>query len=149
MRKVLVTFIYLLLAGTVWGQASRLPVIDPDIIGRWDYLKTVKSDGTEEFMNIGREHYYSDGTVIFVNMFVKPYSPYRIPKTHQELATAFESYHSGLGTFETNLHNNVLRIHLISTADTSSLGLIYDFGYKIEDDILIFDDQYYFRRAKD
>ena len=149
MTRSLCIISFFLLAGVTYGQAQKLPVIDPQIIGRWDYLKTVRSDGTEELMDIGREHYYPDGTVMFVHMFVKPFSARNIPTTHEELVTAYDSYHSGLGTFETNMYNNVLRIHVISAGDTSSLGLIYDFGYEIKDDIIIFDNTYYFRRVKE
>lgn len=149
MKKILIVAALLLIAGISFGQATKMPVIDPQIIGRWDYLRTVGSDGSEELMIIGREHYYSDGTVMFANMLVKPYSMGELPTTHEELVAAYDSYHSGLGTFETNLENNVLRIKIISTRDTSSLGVIYDFKYEIQDDIIIFDDTHYFKRVNE
>lgn len=149
MKRSFFLISFFLLAGVAYGQAHKMPLIDPQIIGRWDYLKTVGSDGSEELMIIGREHYYSDGTFMFANMLVKPYSKDELPTTHEELVAAYERYHSGLGTFETNLENNVLRIKIISTSDTSSLGLIYDFKYEIKDNIIIFDDTHYFRRVND
>ncbi len=129
MKKIFVATVLLLSAGIAIGQARKLPEIDPQIIGR--------------------EHYYADGTVMFVDMMVKPYTFYNFPKSHEELVAARSEYFSGLGTFETDIAHHVLRIKLISTGDPGQLGVVFDLNYVIDQDVIIFDNQHYFQRVKD
>ncbi len=149
MKKIFVATVLLLSAGIAIGQARKLPEIDPQIIGRWDYVKSVDENGLEERKIIGREHYYADGTVMFVDMMVKPYTFYNFPKSHEELVAARYEYFSGLGTFETDIAHHVLRIKLISTGDPGQLGVVFDLNYVIDQDVIIFDNQHYFQRVKD
>jgi hypothetical protein len=149
MKRTLSILTFLLFAGVVIGQGTVKPEIDPQIVGRWDYVKTVNEDGSEEYSMIGLEHYYADGTVIFVDMPVKPFAKGKAPNTHEELVAAKLDCWSGLGTFETDKKNNLLSIRTVACNDPESLGESFEVKYEIKGDSIIFEDKYHFKKAKD
>lgn len=148
MKKLLFVFIGLILIAGAFCQGTAKQQIDPEIVGRWDYLKTVNEDGSEEFNMIGLEHYYADGTVIYIDMWVKPYEKGNKPDTHEELAAARGKYSTGLGTFETEKDNNLLRIRTVACTNPDGMGNSYEVKYEIKGDVIIFDGKYYFTRAR-
>jgi hypothetical protein len=149
MKRTLSFFTFLLFAGVAIGQGVPKPEIDPQIVGRWDYAKTVNEDGSEEYNMIGLEHYYADGTVIYIDMSVRPYAKGDAPNTHEELVAAKVEYWTGLGTFETDKKNNLLRIRNVACDDPDGLGESFEVKYEIKGDIIIFENKYHFKRAKD
>ena len=149
MKRALLILSFFLLTGIVIGQGISKPEIDPEIVGRWDYVKTVNEDGSEEYSVIGLEHYYADGTVIYVDMPVKPFAKGEAPDTHEELVAAKKDYWTGLGTFETDKKNNLLKIRRVACGNPEGLGESFEVKYVIKDDIIIFADKYYFRKVTD
>lgn len=148
MKKLIIVAAIILFAGVIIGQSTIKPEIDPEIVGRWDYLKTLNEDGNEKYSMISMEHYYADGKVMFITMRVTPYALDKVPKTHEELVSALKKYDSGLGIFETNKKNNSLRITRVAGDNRKNLGNAFRVKYKIIGDTLIFDNTYYFIREK-
>ncbi len=71
MKKLMIISAILFAAGMLFASEPAGPEIDPEIVGRWDYQKTVLEDGTEVHNIIGMEHYYADGTAIFANLITE------------------------------------------------------------------------------
>jgi len=118
------------------------------IVGRWEYLKTVNSDGTEDYRIMGIEHYYADGRVVYLNMWLQPLSLDSIPKTRDELLTSFDVTDGGMGTYEVNPEKNWLKISLETCTDTALVGKSFELKYEIKEDTMIFRDSHYFIRIK-
>ena len=119
------------------------------IVGRWEYLKTVNPDGTEEFGIIGMEHYYGDGTVIYLNMWLNPFSLDSIPQSQDEIISALQITDGGIGTYETDPENHLLKITLKVSTDTTYIGKPFELKYDIIGDTIVFRDLYYFVRVKE
>jgi hypothetical protein len=148
MKKLILCPILLLAAGLTFGQGLSQPEIDPEIVGRWDYLKSVV-DGKEVYALVGSEHYYADGKVMFINWHLKPYPMDQVPESSKELAKHHDHYFSGMGTYTTDKENNLLVITPYAVSDTSNLGGFFKVKYEIRGDTIIFVDQYYFTRAEE
>ena len=120
-----------------------------EIVGRWDYLKTVNQDGTEEFGIMGMEHYYQDGTVIYLNMWLNPFSLDSIPQSKDEIISALQITDGGIGTYETDPENNLLKITLRIRTDTIYIDKHFELRYEIIGDTIVFRDKYYFVRVRE
>jgi hypothetical protein len=147
MKKLILCPILLMAACVTFGQGLPQSEIDPEIVGRWDYLKSVV-DGKEAYALVGSEHYYADGKVIFINWHLKPYPLDQVPESSKELVKHHDHYFSGLGTYTTDRENNLLVITPYALSDTSQLGGSFKVKYEIRGDTIIFVDQYFFTRAK-
>jgi hypothetical protein len=147
MKELILCLILLMAVCVIFGQGLPQSEIDPEIVGRWDYLKSVV-DGKEVYALVGSEHYYADGKVIFINWHLKPYPLDRVPETSKELAKHHDHYFSGMGTYTTDKENNLLAIEMLAVNDTAYLGATAKVRYEIRGDTIIFMDQYYFTRAE-
>ena len=149
MKRSIIAIAFSLLAGLAIGQNSAKSEVQSSIVGRWDYFKTVNPDGSEEYGIMGREHYYSDGTVLYLNMWLNPFSIDSLPKTQKELLSAFQISDGGIGTYEVTPEKNLLRITLDVSTDTAWIGKPFELKYEIIGDTIVFRDLYHFVRVKE
>ena len=141
---------YILLMFLLFSCKPNSPDSEEDygIVGRWEYLKTVNPDGTEDFRIIGMEHYYSDGTVLYLNMWLNPFSLDSIPASQEKIISALQITDGGRGSYEIDPENNLLTITLIVSTDTAYIGKPFVLKYEIIGDTIIFRDRHYFVRAE-
>jgi hypothetical protein len=148
MKKIAI-FTYVIFLLCSCQPISQESKSDIEIVGRWDYLKTVDPDGSEEFGVVGMEHYYTDGTVLYLNMWLDPFSMDSLPKSPEEIMAAHQITDGGIGTYEIDPEKNWLKIHLKVATDTAWFNKSFEFTYKIIGDTIIFRDKYYFVKVKE
>ena len=122
---------------------------DNGIVGRWDYVKTVNPDGTEEFGIIGMEHYYADGTILYLNMWLDPFAMDSLPGSRKEILDALVVTDGGFGSYEFVPENQWLRITLDVCTDTGYIGLPFELKCEIIGDTIVFRDKYFFVKARE
>jgi len=120
-----------------------------EIVGKWEYIKTVRPDGTEEFEMRGIEHYYSDGSMFYLLMFINPFSMDSIPETRNALIAAHTITDGGFGAYKTNPESKLLTITLDVCTDTAYIGKPFEAKYEISGDTIVFRDKYYFVRVRE
>ena len=74
--------------------------IDHPIVGKWEYVKTILSDGSEVIDMIGTEHFYSDGTGLYVDVFINPQPVNELPLSPEEIKSNFVAGYGGISTYE-------------------------------------------------
>lgn len=122
---------------------------DNGIVGGWEYFKTVNPDGTEVFDMIGMEHYYADGTMIYLIMRMNPCSLDSIPKSREEILSALVQTEGGFGSYEFDPEDQWLRITLDVCTDTAYIGEPFELKCEIYGDTIIFREKYHFLKAGD
>lgn len=149
MKKLLALFVVVLFTGPLYSQTHSDSNIDPDIIGGWEYFKSVDEDGTEIVELVAIEHYYADGKVIYVGMWHSPFSLGALPENPEELKEAFKEGLSGLGTYTTDQEGQIIHFKLTASADSTLIGNTFEVPYKIIGDTLIWHKRYYAVRIKE
>ena len=137
MKKLLYLFVFVLLTGPLFSQTPSNSNIDPDIIGGWEYFKSVNEDRTEIAELVAIEHYYADGKVTYLGMWLTPFSLNAVPENADELREAFKGGLTGLGTFETDQVNQIIHFKIRASSDSTEIGSTFEVPYKIIGDGII------------
>ena len=95
------------------------------------------------------EHYYADGRVIYLNMWMNPFSLDSVPESREELIAAFNVTDGGMGTYELYPEKDSLKITLKTSTDTAWIGKSFEVKYEIIEDTIVFQDKHHFIRVKD
>ena len=143
MKKMTCFSVLILFTGISFCQVRSIANNDPDLIGGWEVFKAINDDGTEVRNSIAIEHYYECGKVIYVGMWIKPMPLDKFSDDPKVLSKAFKSGLTGLGTFESDKENGVIKFNIIASADSTAIGNKFEVSYKITGDTIIWGDKYY------
>ena len=122
------------------------------IVGKWEYFKTVNSDGTEVSDAIHTEHYYDNGSLLWVRMTLNTNSVYSLYDSSDKLKDAFMYCYAGIASYEIDEENNMLSWTDKASSDPDNIGETHKVKFEIDGDTLIFFGEnvtLYFKRGKD
>jgi hypothetical protein len=140
MRRLVILF---LLSLMVLAAYSNDTDIDHPIVGKWEYVKTIFPDGSEVINLIATEHFYSDGTLLFVNVWLKPQTVNEFTNTPEEIEDNLTSTIGAIGSYkiEKKKEKDKLTYNIITSTRMKDFGTSNSVDIKVEKDILI----YYFK----
>lgn len=119
--------------------------IDHPIVGKWEYVKTVLPDGSEVVDLVATEHFYSDGTLLFVNIWLNPQPLDEFSNTPEEIKANFNHAVGGIATFtiEEGAEKDKLSYTLKAYTDVEYIGDTWEVDIKVDNDTFI----YYFNNG--
>lgn len=135
------TVIFFLLSFMVLASYSKeKPGKDNPIVGKWEYVKTILPDGSEVIDLIATEHYYSDGTLLFVNVWLNPQPVNEFSKTTEEIKNNLQSAYGAIGTYslENGKEKDKLTYNIVTSTRMKDMGKSNSVDIKVDKDTLIF-----------
>jgi hypothetical protein len=135
------TVVLLLLSFMVFASYSKeKPGKDHPIVGRWEYVKTILPDGSEVIDLIATEHYYSDGTLLYVNVWLSPQAKKEFSNTIEEVKSNFKSGYGGIATYkvEKGEEKDKLTYTVATSSDKEQIGRSTAVDITLDKDTLIF-----------
>jgi hypothetical protein len=129
--------------------------IDHPIVGKWEYVKTIRPDGSEVISLIAIEHYYSDGTLLFVDVHLHPQMINEFSDSPEEIKNNFRNAYGGIATYkiEKGKERDLLTFTAKAFTQMKNIGKSHSIELKVDEDILIFyptsGDQYIMKRVAD
>jgi hypothetical protein len=128
---------------------------DHPIVGKWEYVKTIRPDGSEVIHVIATEHYYSDGTLLFVNIFLNPQPVKEFSNTIEEIKNNRKSAMGGIGTYsiEKGKEKDKLTYNIVTSTRMKDMGKSNSVEIKVDKDTFIYyfdnGNQLIMKRVKD
>ena len=119
------------------------------IIGKWEYLKSVLPDGSEVKEAIHTEHYYADGSLLFVRMALEPTPLDSFYESADDIKAAYKEIGAGIATYEIDEENSTLSWTSKASSNPDDIGVNYTVEFQIKGDTLIIEGYYYFVRVKE
>lgn len=125
------------------------------IVGKWEYVKTIRPDGSEIVNLSATEHYYADGTLLYVNVNLSPQPINEFSNTPEEIKSNFKSGYGGIATYriEKGLEKDKLTYTRIACTQMEKIGNSVSVEIKVDKDTLIFysgdGTQYILKRVSD
>lgn len=118
---------------------------DHPIVGKWEYVKTILPDGSEVIDLIATEHFYSDGTLLFVNIWLNPIPVDKYSGTPEEIKNNQKSTIGGIGTYtmEKGDLKDKLTYKIVSSTKMKDMGQSNSVAIEVDKDTLI----YYFNNG--
>lgn len=113
---------------------------DHPIVGKWEYVKTILPDGSEVVNLIATEHYYSDGTLLFVNIWLKPQAVNEFKNTPEKIESNHRSAYGAIATYSIEKGNERDRLtyNIVNSTRTKDMGTSNSVDVKVDKDTLIF-----------
>jgi hypothetical protein len=138
MRKT--AFLVLLSFIILASKAEDRTTIDHPIVGKWEYVKTILPDGSEVVDLIATEHYYSDGTLLFVNLWLSPQPVEEFSNTPEEIEKNLINAYGGMCTYtiEKEEEKDRLTYEFVNSTRTEDMGTSHSVDIKVNGDTLIF-----------
>lgn len=125
------------------------------IVGKWEYVKTIRPDGSEIVNLSATEHYYSDGTLLYVNVHLTPLPINEFSSTPEKIKSNFKSGYGGIATYEIEKgkERDKLTYTRIACTQMEKIGNSVSVEIKIDKDTLIFypgdGSEYILKRASE
>jgi len=152
MKKSIIFFwlLFVFLASYAANYGSSVRVNEPElekeagkdhpIVGRWEYVKTIRPDGSEIVELIITEHYYSDGTLLYVNVWLTPQPVNEFPDSPEEIKSNFKQGFGGIATYkiEKGKEKDKLSYTVVASTQMEKIGSAPSIDIKVDKDILIF-----------
>lgn len=144
----LLSFIFLASYASINGSSERgneLESIKEDgkdhpIVGRWEYVKTIRPDGSEVIELIATEHYYADGTFLYVNVYLTPHLLNEFSNSPEEIKRNYKSGYGGIGNYkiEKRKEKDILTYTRVASTQMEKIGNSVSIEIKVDKDTLIF-----------
>lgn len=114
--------------------------IDHSIVGKWEYVKTIRPDGSEIVELSATEHYYSDGTLLYVNIHLTPQPINEFSNTPEEIKSNFKKGYGGIATYkiEKGRERDMLTYKRIACTQMEKIGNSVSVEINVDKDTLIF-----------
>jgi len=113
---------------------------DHPIVGRWEYEKTIRPDGSEVVELIITEHYYADGTLLYINVWLTPQPVHEFSDSREEIKKNFKQGYGGIASY--NIEKGKDKDRLTYTVDAScnkeKIGSSPSIDITVDEDTLIF-----------
>jgi hypothetical protein len=128
---------------------------DHPIVGKWEYVKTILPDGKEVINLIATEHYYSDGTALWVNVSLTPQPINEFSSSPEEIKDNYKHGNGGIGTYTIEKGNakDKYIYKNIACSLKEKTGKSWSIEFKVDRDMLVFylksGDQVIFKRVAD
>jgi hypothetical protein len=102
-------------------------------------VKTILPDGSEVFNVIATEHYYSDGTLLFVNLYLTPQPVNEFSNSPEEIKNNFQGAYGGIATYkiEKGKEKDILTYTLVASTNVESIGKTVSVEIKVAEDTII------------
>jgi hypothetical protein len=137
MRKLAILF---LLSCVVLPSYSNGSEEDHPIVGKWECVKTILPDGSEVIDLIATEHYYSDGTLLFVNLWLNPIPVDEFSNTSEKIEKNLINAYGGICTYTIvkGEEKDRLTYILVNSTRKGDMGTSHSVDIKVNGDTLIF-----------
>lgn len=159
----LLTFVFLTSNAAKDGSSKKgnEPVLEKEagkdhpIVGKWEYMKTILPDGNEVINLIATEHYYSDGTALWVNISLTPQPVNEFSSSPEEIKDNYKRGSGGIGTYEIEKGNekDKLTYENIACSVKENTGKSWSIELKVDKDMLVIypksGNQVIFKRVAD
>ena len=129
--------------------------IDHPIVGKWEYVKTILPDGSEVVDLVATEHFYSDGTILFVNIWLNPQPLDEFSNTPEGIKENFNHATGGIATFtiEKGEEKDRLSYTVLTSTKIEDIGNTYSIDIKVDNDTFVYyfnnGNQLIMKRVKD
>lgn len=148
------TVIFFLLSIVFLAFSSAGNGKDHPIVGKWEYVKTILPDGSEVIDGIATEHYYSDGTLLYVNVWLTPQAVNEFSSSPEEIKSNFKSGSGGIATYkiEKGKEKDKLTYTVVASTNVEGTGKSVSVEIKVTEDTLIFyydGNQVFLKRVAD
>ena len=113
---------------------------DHPIVGKWECVKTILPDGSEVVDLIATEHYYADGTLLFVNLWLNPQPVEEFSNTPEEIEKNLKNAYGAICTYtiEKGEEKDRLTYTFVNSTRTEDMGTSHSVDIKVNGDTLIF-----------
>ena len=117
-------------------------------------MKTILPDGGEVIDLIAAEHYYSDGTLLYVNVWLTPQAVNEFSYSSEEIKSNFKSGSGGIATYKTEKgkEKDKLTYTVFASTNLDNIGKSVSVEIKVTEDTLIFyyeGNQVFLKRVAD
>lgn len=151
MKKIVIFF---LLSFVFLASSSALDGKDHPIVGKWEYVKTILPDGSEVINLIAIEHYYSDGTFLYVNAWLKPQPINEFSNSPEEIKNILQTAIGAIATYkiEKGKEKDTLTYTVATSTKVEDMGKSVSVEIKVTEDTLIFyyeGNQVFLKRVAD
>ena len=138
MKKTVIFFLLSFLVLASYSKEEHRK--DNSIVGKWEYVKTILPDGSKVIDLIATEHYYSDGTLLFVNVWLNPQPVNEFSKTTEEIKNNLKSAYGAIGTYslENGKEKDKLTYNIVTSTRMKDMGKSNSVDIKVDKDTLIF-----------
>ena len=148
------TILFFLLSIVFFTSSSASNGKDYPIVGKWEYVKTILPDGSEVFNAIATEHYYSDGTLLFVNLYLTPQPVNEFSNSPEEIKNNFQGANGAIATYkiEKGKEKDKLIYTVVASTKVENIGKSVSVEIKVTEEILIFyyeGNQVFLKRVAD
>lgn len=148
------TILFFLLSIVFFASSSASNGKDHPIVGKWEYVKTILPDGSEVINAIATEHYYSDGTLLYVNAWLTPQPVNEFSNSPEEIKNNIQTVVGAIGTYKIDKGNEMDKLTYTSAISTTmeNMGKSNSVDIKVSEDTLIFlyqGNQVFFKRVAD
>ena len=132
---ILVSFSIIFLAAYANDKGKDHP-----IVGKWEYVKTILPDGSEVIDLIATEHFYSDGTLLFVNVWLNPIPADKYTGTPEEITNNQKSTIGAIGTYtiEKGNEKDKLTYHIVTCTRMKDMGQSNSVKIEVDGDTFIY-----------
>jgi hypothetical protein len=142
MKKITICFLLSFLVLTSYSAITGSPggEIDHPIVGKWEYEKTILPDGSEVIDLVAREHYYADGTLLYVNVWLTPQPVDEFSNTPEEISNSFKLGVGAIATYkiEKGKEKDKLHYKVVASTKAENTGNSVSVEIKVEKDTIIF-----------
>jgi hypothetical protein len=114
--------------------------IDHPIVGKWEYVKTILPDGREVINLIATEHFYSNGTLLFVNVWLNPQPVNEFSNTPEGIESNLRSAIGAIGTYtiEKGKEKDKLTYNIVNSTRMKDMGKSNSIDIKVHKDTFIY-----------
>jgi hypothetical protein len=137
MKKLAFLFVLSFLVLATYSNAHGE---DHPIVGKWEYVKTILPDGSEVFELIATEHFYSDGTLLFVNVWLNPLPVKEFSNTRENIESNLKSTTGGIATYtiEKGKERDRLTYTIVNSTRMNDMGVSHSIDIKVDKDTFIY-----------
>ena len=121
-------------------ESEKEAAKDHPIVGRWEYVKTIQPDGNEVINLIATEHYYADGALLYVDVWLTPQPVNEFSDLPEDIKNNFKNGCGGIATYKIEKGNEKDRLSykVIASSQMDHIGNSTGIDFKVEKDTLIF-----------
>lgn len=132
--------VIILLSCVVLASYSSDAGKDHPIVGKWEYVKTILPDGSEVVNLIATEHFYADGTLLFVNVWLSPQPLNEFSNTPESIKNNLKSTIGAFGTYsiEKGKEKDRLTYNIVNSTRIKDMGVSNSIEIKVDKDTLIY-----------
>lgn len=113
---------------------------DHPIVGRWEYVKTISADGSEIVELIVTEHYYADGTFLYVNVWLTPQPVNEFSNSPEEIKSNYKQGFGGIANYkiEKGEEKDKLSYTVVASTQMEKIGSSPSIDITVDKEFLIF-----------